>query len=85
MLCLVVSDEETWVDVVKRRSWVFALANDGSAINVAEEDVKFVGLVWEATIVIKDVLTLLATHSLGDANRFGAGICGKGVGNEGLS
>jgi hypothetical protein len=33
-------------------------------------------LVWITAVVVKDVLPLLATHPIGDTNRFGAVIGG---------
>ena len=60
---------------------MLTLAKDCTTINAVGEGVKRMGLVREATIVVKDVLTLLAAHPLGDTNRFSACICGKGWGN----
>ena len=74
---LVIHREEFWVDLIERRGGVLALAQDRTAIDVMEKYVEFMRLVRITAVVVKNILTLLATHPIGDSNWFGACIGGS--------
>jgi hypothetical protein len=77
MGCLVVPDKKFRINLIERWGCVLLFAHNHPTINVAEYDVKFVGLIGESPIIIKNALTFPAMHSRGNANRFDACICGK--------
>ncbi len=56
---------------------MLALAQDRTAIDVMEKYVEFMRLVRITAVVVKNILTLLATHPIGDSNWFGACIGGS--------
>ncbi len=61
---------------------MLALAQDGTAIYVMENYVKFMQLVGITAVVLENVLALLATHPISDLNWFGACIgCSKDMSN----
>jgi hypothetical protein len=43
--CLVVMRQKMWINIVNRRGWMFAPMEDGTALDIVEDDVKLVGLV----------------------------------------
>ncbi len=51
MAHLVVMQQETWINIVNWRGWMFAPTEDGNALDVVEDDVKLVGLVRISTVV----------------------------------
>jgi hypothetical protein len=77
MSCLVIHRKEFWVDLIKRRGGVLALAQDCTAIDIMEKYVEFMQLVRITAVVVKNILTLLATQPVGDSNQFGACIGGS--------
>ncbi len=77
MSCLAIHYEEFWVDLIKRRGRVLALAQDCTAIDIMEKYVEFMQLVGITAVVVKNILLLLATHPIGDSNWFGACIRGS--------
>ena len=56
MLRLIKWLEELWVNFIERRGRVLAFAKDRAAVNCAEEAVKLIGLIREATIIEKHIL-----------------------------
>ena len=55
MLGFVIDRKEGRVDIIKGRSRVFVFTKNTTSVNAMEDDIKVVGLVGEAVIVIKDV------------------------------
>lgn len=74
--CLVIGCKESWVDVIERWGGVLALSENGTPVNVMEENVEVMRLVGITAVVVKDVLALLSAHPIGDTNWFGA----RGIG-----
>ncbi len=74
---LLIHRKEFWVNLIERRGGVLALAQDRTAIDIMEKYAEFMQLVGIAAVIVKNILTLLATHPIGDSNRFGACIGGS--------
>ncbi len=53
---------EQWVNLIKGRGGVFALAQDGTAIDVMKNDVKPMGLIGKSLIAIKHIGLALPPH-----------------------
>ncbi len=77
MSCLIIYRKKNWVDLIKRWGGVLALAQDRTAINVMENYINFMRLVGITTVVVENILALLATHPIGNSNWFGACIGGS--------
>jgi hypothetical protein len=56
---------------------VLALAKDHTTIYIMEKYIEFIRLVRIPVVVVKNVWTLLATHSIGNLNRFSTCIGGS--------
>jgi hypothetical protein len=37
--------QKMWINIIKCRGWMFALTEDGIALDVVKDDVKLIGLV----------------------------------------
>jgi hypothetical protein len=71
----VIPKQEEWVDNVKWRRRVFEFPEDGSAINVVQENVELMRLIKKSPVLNKDVLYLSAAlillgHTDGCAGQF---------------
>jgi hypothetical protein len=77
MSCLVICDEKTGIDLVDRRSWVLAFAQDCASIDVVEDHVELMQLIGITPVIVENVLTFLATYPGSYANWFGTCIGGK--------
>ena len=80
--CLIVDCDESWVNFVKRWGKMIALSKNCTPVDVMEENVEVRQLVGITTVVVKDVLPLLAVNPFGDTNRFGAVIGGSKGGGK---
>ncbi len=49
--CLVVIRLKMWINSVNWRGWIIALTEDGTALDIVEDDVKLVGLVGISTVI----------------------------------
>ncbi len=76
MGCLVVN-EEFRVNIIKGWGGVLALAEDCTTIYIMEKYIEFIRLVGIPAVVVKNVWKLLATHLIGNSNRFSACIGGS--------
>ena len=69
MKFLVIQTFKGWVGVVKCRGWMQTLAKDDTTIDVVEEMIELIRLIREATVIEKDVASLLPLLGLrGHAN-----------------
>jgi hypothetical protein len=49
--CLIVMQQKTWINIVDWQGWMFAPTEDGTALDVVEDDVKLMGLVGISAVV----------------------------------
>lgn len=61
--------QETRVDVVERWRGMLSLPKDRATLNVMEDDVEIMRLVWKSSIVEEYVRTLFAPNLTSDPNR----------------
>ena len=69
MLGFIVNRKEGGVNIVQGRGRVFAFMKNATSVNAMEDDIEFVGLVGEATIVIEYVRAFPATATWSNADR----------------
>jgi hypothetical protein len=79
---LIVLEQEERINNVERRRRIFELVEDGTAVNIVKESVKFVRLVGKAPVVNEDVFNATTTLVLvgnvdGQAGRFLRGIMSR--------
>ncbi len=48
---LVVMQQKTWINIVYWRGWMFAPTEDGTTLDVVEDDIKLMGLVGISAVV----------------------------------
>jgi hypothetical protein len=70
MQFLIIYRMKTWVDLIKWRGGVPALAEDSPAVDVMQEGVELVRLIGEATVIQEHVLSLarILFHFWGDTD-----------------
>ncbi len=56
MFGFIVGTSKEWIHLVKERGWVFELAQDDSAIDIAQQCFKVLGFIREPAIIDKDIL-----------------------------
>jgi hypothetical protein len=56
MFGFIVGTSNEWIHLVKGRGWVFELAQDDSAIDIAQQCFIVLGFIREPTIINKDIL-----------------------------
>jgi hypothetical protein len=83
MSCLIICDKKTGINLVDRRSWVLAFAQNCASINVVEDPVELMRLIGITPVIVENILTFLATYPGSYANWFGACIGGKREGQSG--
>jgi hypothetical protein len=56
------------INVVQGRGRMLALPKNRTSVDTVEDDIKFVGLVRETTVVVKDIGMFPATYARSDAD-----------------
>ena len=70
MFGFIVRTSKEWIHLVKGRGWMFELAQDDSAIYIAQQSFIVLGFVRKLAIIDKDILRLLTTFGFfRDTNR----------------